>query len=79
MDKIYQYAKDPYKAKNQLLNNKREDVGLKHFNNSRAFIEYSNNMDNIYENIKKRNLNNQRKILIAFDDMVADMLSNKKT
>ena len=79
MDKIYQYAKDPYKAKNQLLSNKREDVGLKHFNNSRAFIEYSNNMDNIYENIKKRNLNNQRKILIAFDNMVADMLSNKKT
>ena len=57
---------------------KREDVGTKHFNDSKAFIEYSNNMDDIYKNIEEYNPNKKRKILIVFDDMTADMLSNKK-
>ena len=64
IDKIYLHAKDPYKAKYKLLINKREITGLKHFSNSRAFIKY--------------NPNKERKILIEFDDMIADMLSNKK-
>ena len=42
IDKIYLYAKDPYEVKNQFLINKRESIGLKHFNNPKAFIEYSN-------------------------------------
>ena len=41
------YAKDPYGANDQLLNNKRESIGIKHFNDSKAFIEYSNDMDDI--------------------------------
>ena len=49
-----------------------------HVNDSKAFIEYSNNMDNIYKNIEEYNPNKKRKILIVFDDMFADMLSNKK-
>ena len=57
---------------------KREDVGTKHFNDSKAFIEYSNNMDDIYKNIEEYNPNKKRKILIVFDDMTADMLSDKK-
>ena len=72
------YAKDPYGANYQLLNNKRESIGIKHFNDSKAFIEYSNDMDDIYKNIEEYNPNKKRKILIVFDDMIADMLSNKK-
>ena len=47
IDKIYLYINDPYEAKYQFLINKRESTGLKHFNDSKAFIEYSNNMDDI--------------------------------
>ena len=77
IDKTYLYANDPYEAKYQLLINKREITGLKHFNDSKAFIEYSNDIDDIYENIKEYNPNKKRKILIVFDDMIADMVSNK--
>ena len=45
IDKIYLYAKDPYEAKYQFLIHKRESTGLKHFNDSKALIEYSNDMD----------------------------------
>ena len=48
-----------------------------HFNCSKVFIEYSNNIDNIYKSIEEYNPNKKRKILIAFDDMIAAMLSNK--
>ena len=77
IDKIYSYAKDLNEAKYQFLIKKREDVGTKHFNGSKAFIEYSNNMDDIYKNIEEYNPNKKRKILMVFDDMIADMLSNK--
>ena len=53
IDKIYLYAKDPYEAKYQLLINKRENTGLKYFNDSKAFLQYSNDMDDIYENIEE--------------------------
>ena len=78
IDKIYLYAKDPYEAKYQFLSKKREDVGTKHCNDSKAFIEYSNNVNDIYKNIEDYNANKKQKILIVFDDMIADMLSNKK-
>ena len=71
------YAKDPYKAKYQFLINKQESTGLKHLNESRTFIEYSNNMDDIYKNIEEYNPNIKMKIIISFD-MIADMLRNKK-
>ena len=74
IDKIYLYAKDPYEKKFQYLFNKREKVGLNHFNDPKAFMEYSNNMQNIedYNPIKKRI------ILIVFDDVIADMINNNK-
>ena len=78
IDKIYLYGKDPYKAKYQLLTKKRESTGLKYLNVLKTFIEYSNDMDDIYKNIKEYNPNRKRKILIVFDDMISDMLSNKK-
>ena len=75
---IYLYAKDPYEAKYQFLIDKRGSTGLKHLNDFKAFIGYSNNMGNIYKIIEEYNANKKRKILIVFDDMIADMLSNKK-
>ena len=74
IDKIYLYAKDPFEAKYQLLINKRESTALKFLNDLKAFIEYSNDMDDIYKNIEVYYPNKKQKILIVFDDM----LSNKK-
>ena len=70
------YAKDPYEAKYQFLIYNRESTGLKHFDDSKAFIEYSNDVDDIYKNIEKYNLNKKCKISIFFQDMITDMLSN---
>ena len=78
IDKIYLYAKDPYEAKYQYLINKREGVGINHFNDPKASIEYSNDMRNVYKNINYYNLDKENKILIVFDDMIADMIQNKK-
>ena len=77
IDKIYSYAKDLYEAKYKLLINKRESAGIKYLINSKAFIEYSYDMDDIYKNIENYNPNKKRKSLIVFN-MIDDMLSNKK-
>ena len=55
IDKIDLYAKDPYEAKYQFLINRRESTGLKHFNDSKAFTEYSNDMQDVYKNIDEYN------------------------
>ena len=78
IDKMYLYAKDPYEAKYQHLINKREKVGISHFNDPKSFIEYSNDMMEVYKNIEDCNPNKKRKVLIVFDDMIADMITNKK-
>ena len=78
IDKIYLYAKDLYEPKYQFLINKRESIGLKHFNDPKAFIEYSNDMHDVYKNIDHYNPDKENKILIVFDDMIADMINNKK-
>ena len=79
IDKIYLYAKNLYEAKHQYLINKREKVGLDHFNDPKAFMEYSNDMEDVYKNIEDYNPGKKHKILIVFDDMIADMINNKKT
>ena len=56
IDKIYLYAKDPFEAKDQYLINKREKVALKYYDDSKAFIEYSNDMQDVYKNIEEYNL-----------------------
>ena len=61
-----------------ILVNKRESTGLNHFNDSKAFTEYPSNMVDISKNIEDYNSNKKRKTLIIFDDMIADMLSNRK-
>ena len=78
IDKNFLYAKDLHEAKYQFLINKRENTDLNHFNDSKAFIKYSNDEDDIYENIEEYNPNKKRKTLIVFDNIITDMLSNKK-
>ena len=53
IDKIYKYAKDPYEGKYQFLITKRKTVGSKHCNDVKAFIEYSNYLQDIYKNIEE--------------------------
>ena len=77
IDKLFLYAKVPYEAKYHLLIQKREATGLKYLNDSKAFTEYSNYMDDIDKKIAERKQNKNRKILVVFDDIIADMLSNK--
>ena len=78
IDKIFLYANDLYETKYQILINKRESTGLKHLNDPKDFIGYSNDMEDVYRNIKEYNLGKERKILIVFDDMIADMINNKR-
>ena len=78
IDKIYLYAKDPYETKYQYLINKREKVGLDHFDDPKAFMEYSNDKQDVYKYIEDYNLGKKRKVLIVFDAMIADMINNKR-
>ena len=78
IDKIYLYAKDLSEPKYELLIKKCKDAGIKHLNDLNAFTECSNNMDDVYENIDDCNPNTKRKFLIVFNDMIADIMSNKK-
>ena len=77
IDKIYLYVKDP-EDKYQYLIDKRERVDINHLNDSKAFIEYFKDMHDVYKNIDNYNPNKENKILIAFYDMTADMVNNKK-
>ena len=67
-----------YETKHQISINKRESLGLKYYKDFKVFIEYSNDMRDIYENIEKCNLNKEGKILTVFDNMIGDMFSNNK-
>ena len=60
-----------------MLINKHEGVGLKYSNDSNTFIEYSNDMDNIYKICEEYHPNKEHKILITFVDMIAKILSNE--
>ena len=72
------YAKDLYEAKYQYLINIREKVGLDNYDDLEAFIEYLNDMQNVYKNVDEYNIDEERKILIVFYDMIAHMINNKK-
>ena len=71
------YAKDPCEARYQILINKIESTGLKHFNDPKVFIEYSNDMQDVYKNIDEKNPGKKRKILKVFDDMIVNMITKK--
>ena len=64
IDKIYLYARDLNEPKYKILIKKREDAGIKHLNDSNAFTECSNTMEDVYENIYDYNSNRKRKILL---------------
>ena len=72
------YARDLSELKYEYLIKKHEDVGIKHANNRNAFTECSNTMDDVYENIHDYSSSRRRKIFIVFDDMIADIMDNKK-
>ena len=72
------YANDPYEAKYQYLIKVREKVGINHYNDPIAYIEYSNDMHDVYKNISYYNPGKENKILTVFDDIIADMIHNKK-
>ena len=78
IDKIYLYARDLNKPNYKYLVKKHEDVGIKHVNNPNAFLECSNTMDDVYENINDYNSSRRRKILFVFDDMIADIMTNRR-
>ena len=77
-EKIYLYSRDLSEPKYEYLIKKREDAGIKHLNDPKAFIECSNTMDDVYENIHDYIPSRKRKVLIFFDDMSADIMTNKK-
>ena len=79
IDKIYLYAKDTDEEKYQYLINKREQVGIKNLKNDPyAFMEYSNDMNDVLEDINNYNKNRYRKVLIISDDMIADIMRSEK-
>ena len=78
IDKIYLYAKDLNEPKYWFLNKKRKNTGIKHLNDLKVFIEHLNTMDDISNNIDDYNPTRKRKILFVFDDMIADIMTNKK-
>ena len=78
IDKIYLYTGELSEPKYEYLIKKRQDVGIKHVNNLNAFIECSNTMDDVYENIDDYDRSRKRKILIVFDGMIVDIVTNKK-
>ena len=57
---------------------KREDAGIKHVNNANAFIVCSNTMDDVYKDIDNYNPKIDKKVLIVTDDIIADIITNKK-
>ena len=78
IDKIYLYAKDTDEKKYQYLINKREQAGIKNLNDPHAFIEYSSDMNDLLDDINNYNKNRDKKVLIIFDDMIADIMRSEK-
>ena len=70
------YVKDPYEVKYQYLIKIREKVDIDHYNDPRAYIKYSNDMDDVYKNADEYNSDKESKILIVSDDVIADMINN---
>ena len=72
------YAKDLSESKYESLIIKREDAGTEYFHDPNAFIECSNAMDDVYENIDECDSNRKKKMLIVFNDIITDIIANKK-
>ena len=77
IDKIYLYAKDIHEPKYEYLINKREQAGIKNLDDPKAFIEYSDDKNDVLDDINNYDKNRDKKVLIVFDDMIADIEYNK--
>ena len=77
IDKIYLYAKDLHEPKYEYLINKREHTGIKNLNDPHASIEYSDDMNDVLDDINNYNKNRDKRLLIVFDDTIADIEYNK--
>ena len=77
IDKISLYTKDLSEQKYEFLIEKHKNTRIKHLNDRNAFIECSNTMDDVYENIYDYSPSRKRKNLIVFDDMIAEVMNNK--
>ena len=78
IDKIYLYTKDTDEEKYQYLINKREQAGIKNLNDPHTFKEYLSGMNDVIENINNYNKKKDKKVLIIFDDMIADIMRSEK-
>ena len=78
MKKDYLYNKDPFESKCQLLINGREKVGIKTLKNPKTLIDYSQTIDYVYESLEHYNPTKKCRVLIVFDNLIADMESNEK-
>ena len=77
IDKIYLYAKDLHEPEYEYLINNREQAGIKNLNDPHAFIEYSDDMNDVLDDINNYNKNRDKKVLIVFDDTTAHIEYNK--
>ena len=78
IDKNYLYAKNLSEPKYGFLIKRLKNVGINYLNDPNVFSECSNKINGVYENTDHYSSNRQRKILIVFDDMIADIMTNKK-
>ena len=78
IDKIYLYLKNPFESKYQLLINGKAKIRIEILKNPKAFIDHLQKIDDAYENLEDYSPAKKRRVLIMFDDMIADMESNKK-
>ena len=72
------YTNDLSEPKYELLIDNRKNAGIKNYNDPNAFIEYSNAIDDVFSNINDYNPKRKRNVLMIFDDMIADIMTNKK-
>ena len=77
IDNIYLYAKDIHESKYEYLINKREQAGIKNLDDPKSFIEYSDDMNDVLDDINNYDKTRDKKVLIVFDDMIADIEYNK--
>ena len=78
IDKIYLYPEDLSESKYQYLIKKREQAGIENLDFLKAFIEYSDDMNDVCEDIRNYNKKRDKKVLLVFDDMIADIEYNKE-
>ena len=78
IDKIYLHVKYLFESRYQLFINGRKKIGIKKFKNPKTFIDYSQIIDYVSQNLEDYNPTKKRRLLILFNDMIADMDANKK-